>query len=504
MTDTSKMLYKNRYEIVLLILILFFSFVIRTPFFHEPPERDEGGYAYAGQEILRGAILYKDVIEHKPPLLSYIYATMFWLLGETSFAIKLFSSIYALLTTTSVFFLSRYLFGSPAALWSAFFYGLFSSGPIIHGTAVEPELFFSLPLTLSVLAYVAALKSNERWFIASGFFATIAVLIKTTALPIFLLLFGVLVVYKNPLKNISSFIKCALLLIIGPAVCAVILVAFFMYHGALGDFIYWNIIYNLNLMQQGRASGFWPRLLGRGLDVSSEHLLLWILSIIALVILLFRRRDTTTILLSLWPVTSFMGVSMTGLFWPHYFQQILPSLATLSGSAVVSLYNKEILKSGKKWVVFMLTPFFIWAGYGAVAKGYKYYIVYTPEEISRFKYGGDIFNDTLKVSEYIKARTSPDDYIFHWGWEPQIYFLANRRCPNKYPYMQVVAGDPDPANAIRTMIDSILEKKTKYIVIQRGREKWLGYEEVAWIASQYYTPETEIGGMVIFIKNGAW
>lgn len=144
------------------------------------------------------------------------------------------------------------------------------------------------------------------------------------------------------------------------------------------------------------------------------------------------------------------------------------------------------------------------AGYGAVKNGYKYYLVYTPEEISRFKYGGDIFNDTLKVSEYIKARTSPDDYIFQWGWEPQIYLLANRRCPNKYPYMQVVDGDPDIVNAIRTMRNSILEKKTKYIIIQRGRERWAGYEEVAWITSQYYIPETEIGGMVIFRKNGAW
>ncbi len=102
MTDVAYKHIERRFEIALLLVIVFFSFVIRVPFLHEPPERDEGGYAYAGQEILRGAVLYKDVIEHKPPLLSYMYAGMFRLFGETSFAIKLFSSFYVLLTTMAV------------------------------------------------------------------------------------------------------------------------------------------------------------------------------------------------------------------------------------------------------------------------------------------------------------------------------------------------------------------------------------------------------------------
>lgn len=487
---------------LLLLFILFFSFMIRIPFFKVPPERDEGGYAYAGQEILRGAVLYKDVIEHKPPLLSYIYAGIFWLLGETTVALKLFSSFYALLTTIAVFFLARYLFGSASALWSAFFYGLFSSGPVIHGTAVQGELFFALPLTLSILAYAAAMKSDERWFIASGFFAAIAVLIKTTAIPIFILFFVVLLVYRNIFRVPTLFLKDAVLLMIGPTVCAMVLISYFLYHGALGDFFYWNITYNLNMAKEGRTSAFWPRLMGRGMQVSSEHLLLWLLSVVALFFLMFRKRDAISLLLFLWLPASFLGVSMTGLFWPHYFQQMIPPLAVLSGYAVVSLYSKDMFAGSTKWLVIAITPLLVLAGFSAVKNGYKYYLVYTPEEISRLQYGGDIFNDTLKVSEYIKARTSPDDYIFQWGWEPQIYFSANRRCPNKYPYMQVVDGDPDPVNAIRTMIDTILKKKTKYIVIQRGREMWPGYEEIVWIVNKYYAFEKEIGGMMIFRRIG--
>lgn len=502
MTDATSMHIERRWEISLLLFILFFSFAIRLPFLHEPPERDEGGYAYAGQEILRGAVLYKDVIEHKPPLLSYMYAGMFWLFGETTVAIKLFSSLYVLLTTVSVFFLSRYLFGSIAALWSAFLYGLFSSGPAIHGTAVEGELFFALPLTLSILAYAAAIKSNEKWFIASGFFATVAVLIKTTALPVFLLLFSILVIHRNPIKDRYYFVRDGLLLASGPAFCALILITYFSYNGALGDFFYWNVIYNFNMLGEGRASNFWPRLLGRGLQVSSEHLLLWMLSIAALIILFLRKRDTTTLLLSLWPVTSFLGVSMTGLFWPHYFQQMIPPLAVLSGFAITGIYNKEALKGGMKWIAIAITPFLISAGYGAVKNGYKYYLVYTPEEISRNKYGGDIFNDTLKVSEYIKDRTKPHDYVFQWGWEPQIYLLTNRRCPNKYPYMQVIDGAPDQGAAIEAMVNSIIAKRTKYIVIQKGREMWSGYEEIVYIVNNYYAFETEIGGMMIFRLEG--
>ena len=41
------------------------------------PGRDVGGYAYGGWRISHGEVLYRDVWDHKPPLLYFVYAGLF-------------------------------------------------------------------------------------------------------------------------------------------------------------------------------------------------------------------------------------------------------------------------------------------------------------------------------------------------------------------------------------------------------------------------------------------
>jgi len=52
-------------ELLLLVLILAVSFAVRWPFRHILLIRDEGEYAYTGQQILRGAIPYLDIYTRK-------------------------------------------------------------------------------------------------------------------------------------------------------------------------------------------------------------------------------------------------------------------------------------------------------------------------------------------------------------------------------------------------------------------------------------------------------
>lgn len=501
--NPTKLIEKKR-EIALLLSILVFSCIIRVPFLHEPLDRDEGTYASVAQEMLRGGIVYKDTIDSKPPLLYCIYSIIFLLFGQTDFALRLFTALYSVGTTIAIFFLSRYLFGNRAALYSALLYGIFSSGPGVSGTIAEGENFFVLPLTGGMLFFLKALRyNNKKWMLLSGIVMGLAVFIKTTAAPTILLYLLLITIRNNPFKDFKTFAVNMAVFLAGPLVLAVLILSYFIYNGTLMDFIHWNIIYN-----SGNArplSESWSNLFGRGMQVSSEHLLLWLLSACALITLTFRKRDIVLLTLALWVVTSFLGIAMTGNFWPHYFLQMLPPLSVLSGYAVASVYKREGLKWPRVVLTGALTLLFIWSAYKPVLADYKYYLLYSPQDISKNRYGTSVFNEAKEIGEYIKARTTPDDYIFQWGYEPEIYFYSMRRPASKHLYMQTVFRvSTDPHSGIAGLRDDLFAHRPKYIVIQRWREEWPGYREVAWITIRYYTKETEIGGMAIFRKNDSW
>ena len=52
----------------ILLLILLLQLALRIPFLSEPLERDEGAYGYIGQRILAGELPYRDVFDHKTPV----------------------------------------------------------------------------------------------------------------------------------------------------------------------------------------------------------------------------------------------------------------------------------------------------------------------------------------------------------------------------------------------------------------------------------------------------
>ena len=47
-----------------------------------------------------------------------------------------------------------------------------------------------------------------------------------------------------------------------------------------------------------------------------------------------------------------------------------------------------------------------------IALDYRFYFVYTPDEVSTQKYLTPQFAEAVAVARYVKERTAPDDYIF--------------------------------------------------------------------------------------------
>ena len=493
MTDTGR-----RKEILILLLILAASFVVRMVFLHEPFERDEGTYAYIGQEILRGALPYRDVVDLKPPGIFYLYSLMIATFGSTVEGIRLFTACYGVATTFAVYLFGRSLFGALAGLLAALLFGLFASGPAIHGSSSNSEVFLLLPLVLSAFFVFRAAETGSRsravW---GGILFGMAMLIKTVALP-FAVLYAVYLLAGAKVAGWRERLTLLAWLAFPAIFVGAAVVAYFAAHGVLHDFIYWNTVFS-------KLFGTPPDMLLRfwlGLVASSEYLLLWVAGLLTACWLLVHRRERRDIFaVSLIPV-SFLAVALPRWFAPHYFIVMVPSLAIVAGVGLAELWQRRGVASYLAIPVIALT-----LGY-TVRVDYPYYFVYTADEVSLNKYGpNEDFPASVTIAEYLRQHTAPSDYIFQWGWEPELYFLANRRAPNKYIYSIVPGASEDPARAVAELKETLLARKPKYIVMQQDgpttkHSAAPGFEAVSEVLARHYNLETLIGyGAVFRLKS---
>lgn len=58
---------------LILLLILLFQFVLRIPFLSEPLNLDEATYWQIADRMSHGELLYRDLVDVKPPGLYYIF-----------------------------------------------------------------------------------------------------------------------------------------------------------------------------------------------------------------------------------------------------------------------------------------------------------------------------------------------------------------------------------------------------------------------------------------------
>jgi hypothetical protein len=207
--------------------------------------------------------------------------------------------------------------------------------------------------------------------------------------------------------------------------------------------------------------------------------------------LLAMKRDLKSIFIALLLPAACLGVWMPGKYFPHYFIQLIPFLSLLGGIGIAQLVRKKGL------ALYLAGPLIAASFLYYVYKDYKYFLVFTPAEVSVIKYG-PVFADSVYIADYIRARTTPSDYIFQWGFEPELYFLADRPTPVPYISSTIFGGLPDPQPAIMSMVNSLNSKKPRYIIIQPGWDLYPGADELSAFMARDYMLENRIGYALIY------
>jgi hypothetical protein len=477
---TSKVIGRDRVLrrgwLVFATIVFLLVVAIRIRLLGIPLERDEGEYAYAGQLMLQGIPPYKLAYNMKFPGTYAAYAGIMSIFGQTISGIHLGLLLVNTATIVLIFFLGRRLIDSTAGLAAAATYAVLSVSPSVLGLEAHATHFVMLPVLGATLLL---LNQSDRKAIVSlfvsGLLFGIGLLMKQPAF--FFILFGAIYLVSDDIRRRVG-LKVILLrnLIFGGGAILPfgIICLLFWSAGVFDKFWFWTIDYARQYASIVPLTKV-PRMFAEGIThVIGAGWALWLLAGFGLLAGLRHKttRSSTRFLLSL---LAFSGLALSsGLYFRnHYFVLALPAISLLVGTAINRLTAGVTSRTG----IFRFVPLFVLAASVSfpIFLSKTFFFEASPIEACRMLYDLNPFPDSIRIAEYVRDHTDPNDTIAVLGSEPQIYFYSNRHSATGYIYTYNLMEPQSYALQMQQeMIREITLARPKYVVSVQMTVSWLG------------------------------
>ena len=520
---------------------------------------DDGLWFTAGEEIVRGKSLYREIYFDKPPGLALVYAFLFWIFGAHVITIRLFTIVYSIAISAVLYLFGSRLYDKRVGLWAAAMFAVFSTTYTTgHVQGLGTDFLMALPYTAGAYLLVRSIRdrTHQAWLaIAGGVLVGVAFQINPKGI-FDLIFFAVLLLAwrrwsarhagrlndsagtdiggdnNDEMSRLWLFALATLGLVLGS-------LPFLLYIGATRSLQeYWAYVWDwgarygsYNPLSKAFVAG-----LTRSIDYFALNNTLLITLVIVCAITVRQathRLDKTDALsqtaavgisgphwfladstLLLWLTVSYVGVVLGGRLYSHYFFQILPSLCLIGARGITEI--KAILKSrdagfraGITVILLLGFAFTVARFHGRTAvlaadvlRGRKSRITNTwfHERTDReerliaavVRELPDSEDDPDFGTEDIRAdgpRTregeGPTDYLFVWGYRPEIYYFSGLLPASRYLSTQPLTGVPadvhyfdeddrsvldeaTTASARVQLIRDLQETRPKYIIDELG------------------------------------
>jgi hypothetical protein len=383
---------------------------------------DEATYSAIAATLVSGGTMYVDAVDHKPPGIAWLYASMFRVGGVYRLRwIRVLLAATVALTGIAVAELTASLTGEPAARVAGLLYVVLSATGFAPNTqAANTELFSNLPLTLAAIAMLKQSRAGRTshawtWALIAGVATAVATLFRyQAAVAGVAWLLSLVIPRRNP-----HAVAAAAGLAVGFGIGATALIGRFWLTGHLDDFLFWGWRYNFQYIASVPVRQELIRFAIGTLPVIAAWLP-------AIVLAAFAGRTDAT-LLWLWMAAMCVALSIGGRFFGNYFLIAAPPLAALAGAGAVSLYasaRRRLLASLSTMVVAL----------GVVSA--LAVVVW-----DRFDPSPAILDATYRnAGEWIGAHSAPADRIFVWGDSPQLYVYSRRLMATRFAFTNYHTG----------------------------------------------------------------
>ena len=472
---------KDYYFAATLVMILALA-LIKFGLLDVPLERDEGEYAYFGQQLLDGIPPYTEAYNMKLPGTYFVYAIFLGLFGSSISAIHLGLLICSSLTILFLYLGFRNLFSAPVAFFAAAVYGLMSLSGVFLGFAAHATHFVALFLALGLFFFSTYQQNGKASHVAlCGIMMGLSFLMKQQA--VFYIVFGALAVLLYGFHKKLSFKKIAIAqgLYVTGAVLPYLLTVFFLYlSGAFNNFWFWTFEYASKYV-----TGLSWELGREQLFISftamwNEFKIFWIMFFTGIPLLFLLKGYSN---FQKWLALSLLFAAVLtvvpGLYFrKHYFISALPAVGLFAAFALE--YLRQLAEEHISFSKTYYAPVIIFSILFLVIinSDKSYYLQPDPNEISLKYYGNNPFVESPVIAEYIQNNTTEDDRIAVLGSEPQIYFYANRKSSTGYIYTYAMMENHDYNLSMQNhMIREIEARPPKFLIFCGIATSWLKHKE---------------------------
>lgn len=476
----------------MLLCVMLFAMVYRSPLFSVPLERDEGEYAYIAWRMGHGELPYRDWFDQKPPGVFWVYRAALALPMDPVRAIHLAGAVFCGLAAVAIFVAARAMAcGAMGGLAGALIFIVMASDPSIQGASSNTEVFMLFPLIAAHTVFLSSLYKGRRDSLSAlmvGLLCGVASIFKQVVV-FDLAFFIVAYPLAGQAGRLRDFAWMALRVCAGFALPWMITSAYFAAQGGFGDFLDAVLLHNLRYVSTVPMAERWGYLSSALSQILSTQGIVWLGAMIGAMFILTKRagRGRAVYLLG-WLGAGAVGASASGYFFGHYFQPILAPVALMFALGLEDLPGRFQLKSALGQIVTIIILL------AQPLSGYLPFVFkHSPREASALIYPKNLFADMPAISRHIAGLTGPDDTVFVFGSEAELYFYSGRKSASRYIFLFPLYGDyPSALKRQRDVMQEIGRNRPRVIahipnslLFGPGHEQYLKDSLMAYIEDGY-------------------
>lgn len=486
-----------------LIIVLFLVLILRIPNLFEPYwYGDEGIYLTIGHALKNGLVLYRDIIDHKTPLI-YVLA-----MAPSLFWFKTLLLGWSLIMTAQVFWVAQKLFGNTRkAFFVSLLFALFTSLPALEGNIANGELFvmgfvttavwlFSQTTVFSLLNSAELKpKAEPKLFFLIGLSLGMALLTKVPALldlGLYAAAFIAVLLHKPTLSKTKALLWNACFLGVGLLIPLAVSIVYFFSQHALDAYLRYGLLYNFHYSGSFGVP-FTSPVLQALFSLPGKTV---VLAMMFLVVILPQKKRGIALprVIFFWFACTLYATLLSSRPYPHYWLQTMLPLSLLAGFAFFqSGREKGLFAAALALLVGVLFLFQV-DRYPTV-RYYQRFAAYALGMTNRESYMQDfnpLMRDTYALAEQIRTTTDAEDRLFIWGTNPMLYALSRRIPAGRF----TVSFHIKDFQAFDETMEALRQHQPKVIVVMQSETE--SFEAFKLSLSEHYIQTERFGEMYVF------
>jgi hypothetical protein len=423
--------------------------IARAPFLTAGLSPDEGGFAYIARQWGRGAVLYRDLWIDRPQGLLGVYRGIL-AIADRAWSVRLGALLIGVAIALLLGAIGWMLRSPGTGIAAAFVYAVVGAGPHIEGFTLNGELIAGLPSTAAVASAIVWWRTRrERWLFAAGVLGGSAILAKQSGFD------GLVAAAALAVAAAAGPARSRLRSLAVVAAGAIVPIGAALLQAAVtvGLDRYWTEVVAFRSSGEfNDALGPRSELFEAGFPAARKDLLaVAAVAAIGLVAVLRRRGDRVPVVA--WLVAALVALNVGGLYWPHYYMQVLPPLALLAGIGATAFRSRPATLA---LCAVAVAPVAVWFGQIQAPAASRH---------PNIRYEA-AFKFDEKVADFVQRNTTPADTIYALDSRAELYFYADRRTTYPYIWHHSPALTPAGKALMRRMLAA--PSRPKIVILYRN------------------------------------